>query len=120
MDLWLDDLKIELHEFAIHARSQLGVILPEDNILLAGDMLEDPIWIFNLDFASPQPQLTEFERKLKMDIDRIYSAHCNLDTIKTSGYNKNYIKNNTNYLKRMLTDADSPDFAKKDRTRLHR
>ena len=113
LDLWADDLKVELHEFAIHAQGHIGVILPEDKILLAGDMLEDPIWIFNLDFASPNTQLAELERMMKMDIDLIYSSHCNLDSIRAGGYDKNFIRNNTNYLKRMLADADNPDFPSK-------
>ena len=113
LDLWLDDLKVELHEFAIHAQGHISVILPEDKILIAGDMLEDPIWIFNLEFASPEKQLAELERMMKMDIDLIYSSHCNLDTIKAGGYDTNFIKNNANYLKRMLADADNPDFLKK-------
>ena len=110
MDLWLEDLKVELHEFAIHCEGHLAVYLPDDKILLAADMLEDPIWIFNFDFATPEIQLAEFERMMAMDIERIYSSHCNLDTVKAGGYDKRFIKNNANYLKRMIADADHYDF----------
>ena len=110
MDLWLGDLKIELHEFAIHCEGHLGVYLPEDKILLAADMLEDPIWIFQFKFAPPETQLAEFHRIMAMDIDRIYAGHCSLATVKTGGYDKRFIKNNVNYLKRMLADAGKSDF----------
>jgi len=113
MDLWLNDLKVELHEFAIHCEGHLGVYLPNDKILLAADMLEDPIWIFRFDFAAPETQLAEFERMAAMEINRIYASHCNLDTVKTGGYDKRFIKNNADYLKRMLADADNTDFGTK-------
>ena len=113
MDLWLEDLKVELHEFTIHCEGHLAVYLPDDKILLAADMLEDPIWIFNFDFATPETQLAAFERMAAMDIERIYSSHCNLDTVKAGGYDKRFIKNNANYLKRMIADADNSDFGSK-------
>jgi cyclase len=110
MDLWLEDVKVELHEFAIHCEGHLVVYLPDDKILLAAYMLEDPIWIFDFDFATPDIPLAEFERMTAMNIERIYSSHCNLDTVKAGGYDKRFIKNNANYLKRMLSDADRSDF----------
>ena len=113
LDLWLEDLKVELHEFKIHCAGHLAVYLPDDKILLAADMLEDPIWIFNFDFATPETQLAEFERMMAMDLERIYSSHCNLDTVKAGGYDKRFIKNNVNYLKRMIADADHSDFGNK-------
>ena len=62
-------------EPAIHCEGRLAVYLPDDKILLAADMLEDPIWIFNFDFAtSIQTQLAEFERMSAMGIERIYSS----------------------------------------------
>ncbi len=87
--------------------------LPDDKIILAADMLEDPIWIFNFDFATPETQLAEFERMMTMDIERIYSSHCNIDTAKAGGYDKRFIKNNAGYLKRMMVDAENPNFGSK-------
>ena len=113
MDLWLEDLKVELHEFAVHCEGHLAVYLPDDKILLAADMLEDPIWIFNFDFATSETQLAEFERMTAMELERIYSSHCNLDTVKAGGYDKQFIKNNVNYLKRMIADAGNSDFGTK-------
>ena len=113
MDLWLDHLKIELHEFAIHCEGHLAVYLPEDRILLAADMLEDPIWIFQFNFAAPEIQLAEFDKMMAMDIDRIYASHCNVAAVKDGGYDKRFIKNNINYLKRMMADAEDPDFGSK-------
>lgn len=110
LDLWLDDLKVELHEFTIHEPGHIAVILPDKRIMLAGDMLEDPIWIFNLEFAAPEIQLAEFERMMEMDIDKIFPVHSNLEVVKAGGYDKKLINNNAQYLSRMIVDADSPDF----------
>ena len=104
---------MELHEFTIHCEGHLAVYLPGDRIILAADMLEDPIWIFNFDFATPDTQLAEFERMMAMDIERIYSSHCNIDTVKAGGYDKRFIKNNAGYLKRIIADVDNPDFGNK-------
>ena len=109
-DLWLDDMKVELHEFTIHSEGHIAIYLPNDKILLAADMLEDPIWIFNFDFATPKIQLAEFERMMAMDIDHIYSNHCNVETVKAGGYDKNFIENNADYLSQMIAEKDSPNF----------
>jgi cyclase len=88
----------------------LAVYLPEDKIMLAADMLEDPIWIFQFNFAAPETQLAEFDRMMTMDIERIFASHCSLAAVKSGGYDKRFIKNNVDYLKRMLADADNSDF----------
>ena len=111
--LWLDDLKVELHEFLVHAKGHIGVIIPDDKIFIASDILEDPIWIFNFDLANPETQLAEFERLMTMNIERILPSHGSLEIIKRGGYNKNLIKNNADYLMSMLGDTDNPDFLKK-------
>jgi glyoxylase-like metal-dependent hydrolase (beta-lactamase superfamily II) len=113
LDLWLDDLKVELHEVSVHAEGQLGVILPDEKIFIASDILEDPIWFFDFDIASPETQLAEFERLMRMDIDRILPSHGSLDIIKAGGYTKNLIKNNADYLRSMIGDKDNPDLFKK-------
>ncbi|MEM7014463.1 MAG: hypothetical protein AAF585_23630, partial [Verrucomicrobiota bacterium] len=35
LDLWLDDLKLELHEFKVHEAGHLGVYLPSEKIFIA-------------------------------------------------------------------------------------
>jgi glyoxylase-like metal-dependent hydrolase (beta-lactamase superfamily II) len=108
LDLWLDDIKVELHEVLVHAKGQIGVILPKEKIFIASDILEDPIWFFDFDIASPETQLGEFERLMRMDIEKILPSHGSLDIIKAGGYNKNLIKNNADYLKQMIGDKDNP------------
>lgn len=113
LDLWLDDQKVELHEFLVHEKGHIGVNIPGDKIFIAADILEDPIWFFEFDFASPETQLAELERLMSMDIERILPSHGSLDIIKAGGYDKKLIKNNADYLRSMMGDADNPDFLKK-------
>ena len=113
LDLWLDDLKVELHEVIVHVKGHLGLIIPDDKILIASDILEDPIWFFDFEVAAPERQLAEFARLLAMDIECILPCHGNLEVIKSGGYGKSLIRNNAGYLRAMLRDRDHPDFPKK-------
>ena len=78
---WRDFKPLKVHEFAIHCEGHLSVYLPEDKILLAADMLEDSIWIFEFNFAAPETQLAEFDKMMAISIDRIYASHFSLATV---------------------------------------
>ena len=109
-DLWLGDYRVEVHRFEIHEEGHLAVYLPAERLLLAGDMLEDPLWALNLRFASPELQLAEYERMKQMDIERIVPVHSTRETILAGGYDKRIIDANAAYLRGMLAAADEPDF----------
>ncbi|MEM7377427.1 MAG: MBL fold metallo-hydrolase, partial [Pseudomonadota bacterium] len=109
LDLWLDDLAIELHEVAIHEAGHLGVYLPEHKILIANDLLEDPLWFFDFDFASAETQRAELDRLASWDIDCILPCHGSVDTLRQGGYSKRLIDANRRYLDAMLALADGGD-----------
>lgn len=113
LDLWLGDLKVELHEFLIHEKGHLGVLLPAEKIFLASDLLEDPLWFFDFTCAPPQQQLAELERMLSLDVERILPSHGSLETIRAGGYDKSLIRHNAAYLRTMLKDRAAADFADK-------
>ncbi len=114
LDLWLGNIKVELHEYKVHEEGHLGVYLPDDKIFIANDILEDPIWFFDFNFASAETQTAELERLMAQDIDVILPCHGSLETIKNGGYRKQLIQDNLDYLRAMLAAADQPDF--KDRS----
>ena len=108
LDLAVEDLPVELHEFAIHERGHVAAYLPTERLLIAADMLEDPLWIFHFDFAPPERQLAEYDRMLAMDVDRIVSTHCSPALVKAGAYDKRFIRHNAEYLRRMLADPEHP------------
>lgn len=110
LELWLKDMKVELHEYLVHEEGHLGVLLPDEKIFIANDILEDPIWFFDFDFASPETQLAELERLMVQDIDMILPCHGTLSVIKNGGYSKQLIQDNIDYLKAMMADLNSPNF----------
>lgn len=113
LELWLDDLKIELHEYLVHEEGHLGLFLPDKKLFIANDILEDPIWFFAFDFAPPEKQLAELKRLMAQDIDVIYPCHGSLDVIKNGGYTKKLIQANMAYLEGMLEDVGKPEFETK-------
>ncbi|MEM6986837.1 MAG: MBL fold metallo-hydrolase [Pseudomonadota bacterium] len=110
LDIWVDDNKLELHEVLIHEAGHLGVFLPDHNILIANDLLEDPLWFFDFDFATAETQLRELERLRNWDIDCILPCHAAPDRIRQGGFSKRLIDANTHYLNAMLANADNPGF----------
>jgi glyoxylase-like metal-dependent hydrolase (beta-lactamase superfamily II) len=108
LDLAVEGLPVELHEFAIHERGHVAAYLPTERLLIAADMLEDPLWIFSFDFAPPERQLAEYDRMLAMDIGRIVSTHCSPALVKAGAYDKRFIRHNAEYLRRMLADPEHP------------
>ena len=110
LDLWLEDLKIELHHFDIHEEGHVAVYLPASGVLVAGDMLEDPVWVLRFDFASPERQLDEYRRMLALGASRYVSTHCHVETVKRGGYDDSFVHHSIRYLERMLAAVDEPDF----------
>lgn len=114
LDVYCGHTEVQLHEFTIHEHGHLAVYLPSQKILLAADMLEDPIWIFQFDFAAPAIQIAEFERMAQMDIERLYPTHGDLDTIRKGGYSKAFITHSINYLNRMIAAGGDKDFVSRE------
>lgn len=110
LDLRVGALDVELHEFSIHERGHLGVYLRDERTLIAGDMLEDPVWIFHFDFAGPERQLAEYQRMLTLPLDRVLATHVSPDLVKAGGYDARLIRHNAGYLRSMLADAAHPHF----------
>lgn len=113
LDLWLGDLKVELHEFGVHERGHIAVVIPDHKTLIAADMLEDPICVIDFDHLSAEFQLAEFERMLALDVDYIYATHCTLDRVKAGGYDKRFIENMAGYMAAMVTEVNSPGYDSK-------
>ncbi len=105
IDLYLRDRRVELHTFEIHVPGHIVVYLPDEKLMVAGDLVEDPLPVLRFEDIGPDVQLAEFERVLAMPIDRIVATHCHLDSIRAGGYDKKFIVHMRQYIQRMLADA---------------
>ncbi len=113
LDLWLGDLKVELHEFGIHELGHIAAVIPDERMIIAGDMLEDPVSVLCFDHIPGETQLREYERMMALDLEHVYASHCDLDTVKAGGYDKRFIANMAGYMRNMLADASAADFDSK-------
>lgn len=110
LDIWCGHTLIELHEFAIHERGHIAAYLPRQQTILVGDMLEDPVWIFHFDVAPADVQIAELKRMAAMDLQHIYPAHGDIDTIRNGGYGTSFIQCSIGYLEKMLAASQRADF----------
>jgi glyoxylase-like metal-dependent hydrolase (beta-lactamase superfamily II) len=104
MDLYLDELKIELHNFNIHTPDGTVVLIPSDHILLAGDTLEDSATYI----AEPAdlPQHFQDLKKLRaLAFDRIYPNHGDPAVIAKGGYRKTLVDATSSYIARTVGHA---------------
>ena len=109
MDLYLDDLKIELHNFNIHTPDGTVILIPSDGILLAGDTLED-----SLTYIAEAADLPEHVKNLKklrsLDFNRIYPNHGDPEVIRKGGYQKTFVDATIAYITSMLSRVKDPGY----------
>lgn len=102
MDLYLDDLKVELHNMNIHSADGTVVLIPSDKILLAGDTLEDSV-TYIAEAADLPEHLTNLKKLRGMDFERIYPNHGDPEVIRKGGYAKTFIDATVTYITAMLS-----------------
>ncbi|MEY3220053.1 MAG: Beta-lactamase precursor [Pseudomonadota bacterium] len=111
MDMYVGDIKLELHQFNIHSPDANLIYLPKDKILLAGDALEDTVTYMVSDHVPELPtHLKELQRLKAMDIAKIYPNHGNPNVIRNGGYNKTFIDATINYITRMIQRVKEPNY----------
>lgn len=113
LTLWLGDLEIELLTFQVHEAGHLGIWLPQERLFIANDILEDPLWFVDCDFAPPAVQLAELEQLKRLGAETLIPCHGNPEVIRRGGYGPELIQANIDYLSGMLADLDKPDFMTK-------
>lgn len=111
MDIYVGDIKIELHQFNIHSPDANLIYIPQDKILLAGDALEDTVTYMVSDHVPELPiHLKELQRLKAMDIEKIYPNHGNPEVIRNGGYTKTFIEATVNYITRMIQRSKDANF----------
>ena len=97
--------RVELHHFQIHSADGNVLWLPDQQILLAGDTLEDTVTYI----AEPQEadvHLRELDRLASWPIKRILPNHGDPGSIAAGGYEATLIGATRAYLRRLLALGD--------------
>ncbi len=90
LNLYLDDLKVELHNFNIHTKDTTLLYVPADKTLFCGDSLEDTV-TYVIEPENIASHITELIRLKTVDIENIYPNHGNPAVINGGGYGKTFI-----------------------------
>ena len=106
---YLDDLEVELHNINIHSPDSIVAYIPSDQILLAGDMLEDTLVYISEPQNIPE-QLDNLVALNKWDIEQIYPNHGDLEVITTGGYSKTLIDATINYIRHLVSGVQDENF----------
>ena len=93
--------RVELHHFAIHSADGAVIWLPDEQILLAGDTLEDSITYIS-EPGAVATHIDELARMATWPIARILPAHGDAARIASGGYDARLIEANRSYLQRLL------------------
>ncbi len=99
--------KVQLMPFDIHSSDGLVIYIPHNQILLAGDTLEDPITYF-AEADKIDTHLSELARMDKLDIRAIYPNHGCPERISGGGYKSDLIAATRSYLQKMQAVAANP------------
>ena len=109
LELYLEDIKIELFNIHIHTRDCLVGYLPQEKILIPGDTLEAPLPLI-IEVGNIPVHIKNLKKLNELDIKMIIPPHGNLERYDQGGYDKSFIGNTIYYLTKILSRANKPNF----------
>ena len=107
LDLDLPNLRAELVEFAIHSRDATVIRLPDLDLLLAGDTLEDTVTYVS-EADQLERHLDELARLRQLGDGRILPNHGSRAAIERGGYAPTLIDATELYIRDLLATAGRP------------
>ncbi|MGH9253038.1 MAG: MBL fold metallo-hydrolase [Vicinamibacterales bacterium] len=110
-DLYVGDIKVELHHVNIHSPDSTVILIPSDKILLAGDTLEDSV-TFMVEIADLPEHVRNLRNMKFLKFDRIYPNHGDPKVIAGGGYKKTFIDATTGYITRMVLRSHDKNYLK--------
>ncbi|HEV7418080.1 MAG TPA: MBL fold metallo-hydrolase, partial [Tianweitania sediminis] len=90
--------RVELHHFNIHSADGNVLWLPDNDLLLAGDTLEDTVTYLSEPESIPI-HIRELQRMRRWPIRRILPNHGSAERVAAGGYSIDFIDANRRYLK---------------------
>lgn len=110
MRLSVGRLQVELQHVAIHSHDETVLLLPERDLLLAGDTLEDSVTYV----SEPEHlavHLSELDRLGQFSFSRILPNHGNPEIIAAGGYDRRLIAATKAYTASLLRLGQDPSLA---------
>lgn len=111
INLYLDNLKLEIRNVNIHSKDGTIIYIPSDKILIAGDTLEDSITYID-EADSLVEHVENLQQLKKLPFTSILPNHGDPNVIKDGGYDKTLINATINYITRMVGQAHDKNFLK--------
>lgn len=71
----LGDLHVEFVSLAGHTKGSIGFLVPEERMLIAGDALNESLWLFNYGSLSMKQLYDTINRALHMNFDTYLCGH---------------------------------------------
>jgi len=109
IDLFVGDLRLELHGFDIHSRDANLLLLPDEGILFAGDALEDSL-SYVVEPGGLAAHVAELERLRTLPVERIFPQHGSPEVIERGGYSPSFIDAVREYNVNLLGRVHDPDY----------
>ena len=109
LELYLEDIKIELFNIHIHTRDCLVGYLPQEKVLIPGDTLEAPLPLI-IEVENIPVHIENLKKLNELDIKMIIPPHGSLERYEQGGYDKSLIDNTINYLTQIISRANEPNF----------
>ena len=108
-DIYLGDLKLELHNINIHSADTNLLYIPAEQILFAGDALEDTL-TFMAEIADLPAHLANLDELGTWGITKIYPNHGDPKVIAQGGYESSLITATTDYITKMMAGVKDEDY----------
>ena len=108
-DIYLGDLKLELHNINIHSADTNLLYIPAEQILFAGDALEDTL-TFMGEIADLPEHLANLDKLGTWGITKIYPNHGDPKVIAQGGYGKSLITATIDYITKMLAGVKDENY----------
>lgn len=112
-DLQVGAIRVQLRHLDVHSLDGTVLYLPERQLLLAGDTLEDPVTYVVEPLRLPV-HLKELDRLASWEIARILPNHGALGMIEAGGYGPELIGATRDYVEKLLRVRNEPDLAGQD------
>lgn len=97
----LGNIHIEIVPLAGHTRGSSGFLVPEEKLLIAGDALNEGLWLFNYGSLSMKHLYNTLKKTMKLNFNSYLGGHSNIE------YQKEKLLSHINNIENLKVDKNS-------------